>query len=319
VTPPKLSSSKRRKLRREAVDQFHQSDALKRLLRPSEAPPITRATLLSLRSSSMDLKVVHIDKLRHLTPLSVFSFNPEAEAFVPLCSRPEVGTGHVFPIRAHEHPPNDAETSFWLAMEQHAGPTSERMWCCFEEVEFRGPHSGVLQSNVIFMCAKCGDDVRRCSCDQIFCRRCMRCAVDCLCTQPWTKIRVCAECLLYEQPIELHGKRFHETRLEPTSHQECQECGCREFRTPHGPDDVSVEYYCLNSAYVCVVCRRVDAQDLVEACEGKGCRHMFHTSCVPCTSNTCLFCPQCISSGVAVSDDDGDDSVFSTDEGEVNV
>ena len=62
----------------------------------------------------------------------------------------------------------------------------------------------VSEAKIIEQCRRCGGMLDSCFCHELFCRKCMKCAVDCLCRQSWVKVRVCWSCTYPEEPINLY-------------------------------------------------------------------------------------------------------------------
>ena len=152
-------------------------------------------------------------------------------------------------------------------------------------------------------CLRCGASLDSCFCAELFCRRCMMCAVDCKCPQPWVMVRLCASCSQPEKPIDMYTSDFFSTPLEPDLNTKCENCGGMEFCLPD--DDIegaSKTYYCMNSLHPCAVCKRIDAQTESEPCEGHACSAMVHLTCARDVNRGRLRCQECVTRGNPLSD-----------------
>jgi hypothetical protein len=194
--------------------------------------------------------------------------------------------------------------SFWHEMEICSSESLLRVWCPFELDDTINWSVHLTRSLWTSLhCIKCETSSEACFCSELFCRRCLNCASDCVCETPWVKRRYCSECLNLEMSINLYTTTFYDAPLEPRSDELCVECGSARFVSDTGPEGVIEEYYCMNSASSCAVCFRVDAQELIDPCDGRGCHAMIH---LPCGKSVLgdVFCNDCVSSGNRPWDDE---------------
>jgi hypothetical protein len=181
-------------------------------------------------------------------------------------------------------------------------PPQPRTWSVYEFQNWSDWGNALKFSMVdTRVCPGCKCCQASCYCVELLCRRCMRCAADCECLEKWVEMRVCESCGELEEGINLYTCHFYAIHLDPNCHEmECKECGCRSFKWPSDLEADSMrEFYTLDSADVCCVCLRVDAQDLIMPCAGQNCRAMLHETCMDGP-----LCRHCVQSGNVISEDE---------------
>lgn len=152
------------------------------------------------------------------------------------------------------------------------------------------------------ICSKCEARVSDCFCWDIYCRDCIRTALNCTCKEPQFRGRICSTCGCREQDTFSLYSEDLPLNIEPLGPFKCEECNGQEY---HRGD-----WNAVQSAKECGECLQLGYHAL-EWCAGRECAsdHLFHTSCMTAVGKE-FMCRACLAAGATTQeseDEEGDE------------